>query len=56
MSIDVYSAEEHQRVIDAEQRYGDYYVNAYNSLFIAELYLLVPAWIRSFLLMCWRRG
>ena len=31
MSIDAYSAEEHQRVIDAEQQYGDYYVNAYNA-------------------------
>jgi hypothetical protein len=42
MSIDAYSAEEHQRVIDAEHRYGDYYVNAYNATIMLSNIMMWP--------------
>lgn len=42
MTIDAYSAEEHQRVIDAEQRYGDYYVNAYNATIMLSNIMMWP--------------
>src|ERR1700733_13076315 len=42
MSIDAYSAEEHQRVIDAEQQYGDYYVNAYNATIMLSNIMMWP--------------
>ena len=31
MSLSGYSAQEHERVINAERRYRNFYVNAYNT-------------------------
>jgi hypothetical protein len=42
MNLDDYSAEEHQMVIDAERRYGDYYVNAYNATIMLSNIMMWP--------------
>jgi hypothetical protein len=31
MSLEIFSAEEHQRLVDAESRYGNAFVNAHNT-------------------------
>jgi hypothetical protein len=42
MNVDSYSAAEHQMVIDAEGRYGGYYVNAYNTTILLSNILMWP--------------
>ena len=31
MSLELFSAEEHQKLVDAERRYGNAFINAYNT-------------------------
>jgi hypothetical protein len=42
MSLNDYSAQEHQRVIDAERRYGDFYVNAYKTTLLLSNIMMWP--------------
>jgi len=42
MSLDVYSAQEHQMVIDAEHRYGSFYINAYNTTILLSNIMMWP--------------
>src|SRR3984893_4931195 len=42
MSLSAYSAEEHQRAVDAESRYGNYYVTAYNSTILLSNIMMWP--------------
>jgi hypothetical protein len=40
--LDGYSAQEHERVLDAERRYGNAYVNAYNTTIILSNIMMWP--------------
>jgi hypothetical protein len=42
MNLNDYSAKEHRMVIDAEQRYGKFYVNAYNTTILLSNIMLWP--------------
>lgn len=42
MSIDVFSATEHQMVVDAEHRYGDFYVNAHDASIMLSNVMMWP--------------
>src|ERR1700730_17324299 len=42
MSLSAYSAEEHQRAVDAESRYGNYYVTAYNTTILLSNIMMWP--------------
>jgi hypothetical protein len=42
MSLAEYSAEEHRMVIDAERRYGNFYVNAYNATILLSNIMMWP--------------
>jgi hypothetical protein len=42
MSLELFSAEEHQRLIDAESKYGNAFVNAYNSTILLSNLIMWP--------------
>ena len=42
MSLDVFSAEEHQRLVDAESKYGNAFVNAYNTTILLSNLMMWP--------------
>jgi hypothetical protein len=42
MSLNALSADEHQMVIDAERRYGNYYVNAHNTTIMLSNIMMWP--------------
>src|ERR1035437_2421810 len=42
MSLSGYSAQEHERVINAERRYGNFYVNAYNTTLLLSNIMMWP--------------
>ena len=42
MSLHLYSAEEHQKLIDAESRYGNAFVNAYNTTIMLSNIMMWP--------------
>lgn len=42
MSLEIFSAEEHQRLADAESRYGNAFVNAYNTTILLSNLMMWP--------------
>jgi hypothetical protein len=42
MSLEIFSAEEHQRLVDAESRYGNAFVNAYNATILLSNLMMWP--------------
>jgi hypothetical protein len=42
MSLELFSAEEHQKLVDAERRYGNAFVNAYNTTILLSNLMMWP--------------
>ncbi|MET4312695.1 hypothetical protein [Bradyrhizobium sp. RT4b] len=42
MSLETFSAEEHQKLVDAEQRYGNAFINAYNTTVLLSNLMMWP--------------
>jgi hypothetical protein len=42
MSLELFSAEEHQRLVDAESKYGNAFVNAYNTTILLSNLMMWP--------------
>ena len=42
MSLDIFSAQEHQMVMEAADKYGDFYINAYNATILLSNIMLWP--------------
>jgi hypothetical protein len=42
MSLELFSAEEHQKVVDADQRYGNAFINAYNTTVLLSNLMMWP--------------
>ena len=42
MSLELFSAEEHQKLIDAERRYGNAFINAYNTTILLSNLMMWP--------------
>jgi hypothetical protein len=42
MSLEIFSAEEHQRLVDAKSRYGNAFANAYNTTILLSNLMMWP--------------
>jgi hypothetical protein len=42
MSLEIFSAEEHQKLVDAERRYGNAFINAYNTTILLSNLMIWP--------------
>jgi hypothetical protein len=42
MSLELFSAEEHQKLVDAERRYGNAFINAYNTTILVSNLMMWP--------------
>jgi len=42
MSLELFSAEEHQKLVDAERRYGNAFINAYNATILVSNIMMWP--------------
>jgi hypothetical protein len=42
MSLELFSAEEHQKLVDAERRYGNAFINAYNTTILLSNLMMWP--------------
>lgn len=42
MSLELFSAEEHQKLLDAEQKYGNAFINAYNTTILVSNLMMWP--------------
>jgi hypothetical protein len=52
MSLEQFSAKEHQKVLDAEAKYGDAFINAYNATILVSNLMMWPISCR----VGWRGG